>query len=102
MHNKIRFKSAVAILLLSSIVFIASTQRTNTWFFDPFENMVEETLQTIENITLNLSNDIMCMADNIGIMADRILLWRIGLMKCLIVCIYQRVNTFSYPWKRCV
>jgi hypothetical protein len=87
MQNKTRLKSFAGILLLSLVLFMATSQRANAWFFDPFENMVEQALQSIENITLGLSNDIMGMADNIGIMADRILIMadKIGEMSDRIV-----------------
>lgn len=81
MQKRTRFASFGLILLLSLTLFMASSQRANAWFFDPFENMVESSFQSIENIVLGISSDIgsmadriLVMADNIGIMADRILL----------------------------
>ena len=67
-----RIKSAFSILLLSSAIFIASTTTASAWFFDPFENMVDSTLQTMETLILGLSDDIGEMADRIGDMADKI------------------------------
>jgi len=74
MQKRTRLMTFLSILLLSAILFMASSQRANAWFFDPFENMVEMSLNTMENIVLGLSDDILSMADNIGIMADRILI----------------------------
>lgn len=79
MQKRTRIATFGVILLSSAILFTASTRPVNAWFFDPFENMVESTLQTMENIILGLSNDIgmmadriLVMSDNIGLMADRI------------------------------
>jgi len=79
MHKRTRITTFGVILLSSAILFTASTKPANAWFFDPFENMVETTLQTMENIILGLSSDIgimadriLIMSDNIGLMADRI------------------------------
>lgn len=79
MQKRTRFATLGVILLSSSILFTASTRPANAWFFDPFENMVESALTTIENIVLGLSSDIgtmadriLIMSDNIGLMADRI------------------------------
>lgn len=79
MQNRIRLTTLGTVLASSLILFAASTTRANAWFLDPFENMVESSLETIENIVLSLSDDIglmadriLVMADNIGIMADRI------------------------------
>lgn len=87
MTKKVRLHTFAGILLLSLVLFMASSQRANAWFFDPFENMVEMSLQTMENIVLGLSDDIGSMADNIGIMADRILVMadKIGEMSDRIV-----------------
>ena len=79
MQKRARLATFGVILLSSLILFMASSQRANAWFFDPFENMVESTLNTMENIILGLSDDIgtmadriLVMSDNIGLMADRI------------------------------
>ncbi len=79
MQKRTRIATFGVILLSSVILFTASTRPANAWFFDPFENMVESTLQTMENIILGLSSDIgtmadriLVMSDNIGLMADRI------------------------------
>jgi len=79
MQKRTRAATFGVILLSSAILFTASTKPANAWFFDPFENMVETTLQTMENIILGLSSDIgtmadriLIMSDNIGLMADRI------------------------------
>lgn len=79
MQKRTRIATFGVILLSSAILFTASTKPANAWFFDPFENMVESTLQTMENIILGLSSDIgmmadriLVMSDNIGLMADRI------------------------------
>ncbi len=94
MQKRTRLASFAAILLLSLTLFMASSQRANAFFFDPFENMVEVSLNTIENLMLTLSDDIgtmadriLVMADNIGIMADRILIMadKIGEMSDRIV-----------------
>lgn len=53
------------ILLSSSLIFTVSTKSANAWFFDPFENMVELSLNTIKEIVLTLSDDIGTMADRI-------------------------------------
>lgn len=74
MTSKIRLQAFASLLILSLVLFMASSQRAHAWFFDPFENMVETSLQTMQNLVLGLSSDIGSMADNIGIMADRILL----------------------------
>ncbi|MCW8934434.1 MAG: hypothetical protein OQK98_06895 [Gammaproteobacteria bacterium] len=79
MQKRTRIATFGVILLSSSILFTASTKTANAWFFDPFENMVETALNSIENIILGLSSDIgtmadriLVMSDNIGLMADRI------------------------------
>ena len=79
MQKRTRIATLGVILLSSSILFTASTRTANAWFFDPFENMVETTLNSLENIVLGLSSDIgtmadriLIMSDNIGLMADRI------------------------------
>jgi len=79
MQKRTRIATLGIILLSSSILFTASTRTANAWFFDPFENMVETALNTMENIVLGLSADIgtmadriLIMSDNIGLMADRI------------------------------
>ena len=79
MQKHKRIATFGAILLSSVILFTVSTRPANAWFFDPFESMVESTLQTMENIILGLSSDIgtmadriLVMSDNIGLMADRI------------------------------
>lgn len=74
MTNKLQLRAFAGILLLSLVLLMASSQRAHAWFYDPFENMVEISLQTMENLILGLSSDIGSMADNIGVMADRILL----------------------------
>ncbi len=74
MTNKIRLQAFAGILAVSLVLFMASSQPARAWFTDPFENMVETSLQTMENLILGLSSDIGSMADNIGVMADRILL----------------------------
>jgi len=58
MQKRTRIATLDIILLSSSILFTASTRTANAWFFDPFENMVEATLNTMENIVLGLSDDI--------------------------------------------
>ena len=72
-----RIKSLISILLVSSAIFMVSTQSASA--ATAFEIMVTESLNTIETIVLGLSDDIglmadniLVMADNIGIMADRI------------------------------
>ena len=79
MQKRTRIATLGVILLSSAILFTASTRPANAWFFDPFESMVESTLQTMEDIILGLSSDIgtmadriLIMSDNIGLMADRI------------------------------
>lgn len=79
MQKRVRSATFGVILLSSLVLFMASSQRANAWFFDPFENMVETVLDSIETIILGLSADvgtmadrILVMSDNIGIMADRI------------------------------
>lgn len=79
MQKRTHLAAFGVILLSSSILFTASTRPANAWFFDPFENMVETALTSIENIILGLSDDtgtmadrILVMSDNIGLMADRI------------------------------
>lgn len=79
MQKRVRLATFGAILLSSLVLFMASSQRANAWFFDPFENMVEIALDSIETIVLGLSSDIgvmadriLVMSDNIGLMADRI------------------------------
>lgn len=79
MQKRTRIATFGLILLSSSLVFTFSTKTANAWFFDPFENMVEVTLNTIKEIVLTLSDDIgtmadriLVMSDNIGLMADRI------------------------------
>jgi len=79
MQKRTRMATFGVILLSSAILFTASTRPANAWFFDPFENMVESSFQTMENIVLGLSSDIgtmadriLIMSDNIGLMADRI------------------------------
>ena len=79
MQKRARSATFGVILLSSLVLFMASSQRANAWFFDPFENMVETVLDSIETIILGLSADIgtmsdriLVMSDNIGIMADRI------------------------------
>lgn len=73
MQLRTRLATIGSVLLLSTVLFMGTTQRANAFFFDPFENMVESMLETIETITVTISNDIGDMADNIGLMADRIL-----------------------------
>jgi len=87
MQKRTRINTFAAILLSSLILFMASSQRANAWFFDPFENMVEITLNTMENIMLTLSDDIGLMADRILVMSDNILLMadKIGVMADRIV-----------------
>lgn len=65
--------------ILSLTLLVATSQRANAEFLDPFEAMVEASLNTIETLILGLSDDIGEMADRIivmageiGIMADRI------------------------------
>ncbi|RDH81103.1 MAG: hypothetical protein DIZ80_13370 [endosymbiont of Galathealinum brachiosum] len=79
MQKRTRLATFGVILLSSSILFTASTKTANAWFFDPFENMVDQSLATIENLITTLSNDIgtmadriLLMSDDIGLMADRI------------------------------
>ena len=60
------------VLLASILIFAATSQRANAWLIDPFESLVESSLQTIETLIIELSNDIGEMADRIGEMADRI------------------------------
>ena len=87
MQKRTRINTFAAILLSSLILFMASSQRANAWFFDPFETMVEATLSSMENIMLTLSDDIGSMADRILLMSDNILLMadKIGEMSDRIV-----------------
>jgi len=72
MHKRTHITTFGVILLSSATLFTASTRPANAWVFDPFENMVETTLQAMGNIILGLSSDTGIMADRIGDMADRI------------------------------
>lgn len=79
MNKPTRAMTFSLILLSSTAVFTLSSQKANAFFFDPFENMVESSLNTMLEIVTTLSNDIglmadriLVMSDNIGLMADRI------------------------------
>lgn len=94
MQLRTRLATIGSVLLLSTVLFMGTTQRANAFFFDPFETMVESMLETIETTTLTIAKDIgdmadriLVMADNIGLMADRILVMadKIGEMSDRIV-----------------
>jgi hypothetical protein len=72
MQKRKRINTIGTVLISSTILFAASSGTANAWFFDTFENIVEMSLNTIQNIVLGLSDDIGEMSDDIGTMADRI------------------------------
>ncbi len=72
MIKQTRLATLGIILLSSSIVFTASTHSARALILDTFETLVLTSLDTIENLILNLSNDIGVMADRILLMSDDI------------------------------
>lgn len=72
MKKSNRLATFGAVLLSSSILFTVSTQNARAVLFDPFESLVVASLETIERIVLELSDDIGTMADRILLMSDDI------------------------------
>ena len=79
MKKHTRLAAFGIILLSSSVIFTASTHNARALVLDTFETLVLASLDTIETLVLGLSDDIGLMADrillmseDIGEMADRI------------------------------
>ena len=74
MQKRTRLAAFGLILLSSSILFTASTQNARALVFNTFETLILSSIETIETLILELSDDISTMANRIGEMADLILL----------------------------
>jgi hypothetical protein len=68
------------ILIISGTLFFATIKPAQAFFFNPFQNMIQGMLGSMERIILTLSRDIgmmsnriLMMSDRIGTMADRII-----------------------------
>jgi len=72
MKKHTRLAAFSIILLSSSILFTASTQNARALVFDTFDTLVLSSLETIETLILGLSDDIGIMADRILLMSDDI------------------------------
>lgn len=91
MLKKSRIRVVALALLASSLVFVATTRPSQAFFLDPFENVVENMMQSMLDTMLALSDDIGVMADRILLMADNILIMadKIGEMSDRIVATEQ-------------
>lgn len=72
MKKQTRLAAFGIILLSSSVLFSASTHNARALILDTFETLVLASLDTIETLVLGLSDDIGVMADRILLMSDEI------------------------------